>query len=164
MADRKKRPKSEAFTLRVPARIENLHIIRYVVLNAADYFGFSKEDAAKVEIATDEACTNVIRHGYMERKGKKGDDLLYICLSFEADKMVIEIVDRAKPFSPLGHPPPTIENYAKDCGKGGLGIYIMKSLMDEITHAYTGEGNRLQLVKFLPRARSGGARSSGKKA
>lgn len=142
---------SDIITLSVPAQLENLHMIRYVVLHAAMQFGFSSEDAAKVEMAADEACTNVILHGYGDQAKKEPYPPLFLNFLFDKEKLIIEIADQAKRFSPIRQEPPAIENLHHRRQKGGLGIYIMNSLMDEISHNYSEDagGNVLQLIKFL---------------
>ncbi|MBI2191419.1 MAG: anti-sigma regulatory factor [Planctomycetes bacterium] len=144
-------PLPPSITLCVPARTDSLHLIRYVVLHGAIQFGFPEEDAAKIEMATDEACSNVIVHGYGVARSDRNHPPLYIYIYFEPDRILIRIVDKAKPFSPLSHGDVQIHEYLKQGKLGGLGIFIMKALVDEITHQYSeGEGNKLELVKFLP--------------
>ena len=134
----------------IPARVEYLHLIRYVVHHGAKEFGFTGEEAAKIEMAADEACTNIILHGYLSGSGADTQPV-YVNLLFEADRMIIQIVDRAESFSPLEHGKVSIEDHIREGRRRGLGIYIMKSFMDEINHDYDREsGNKLELVKFLP--------------
>lgn len=137
-------------SLCVPARVEYLHLIRYVVQHAAREFGFSSEDAAKIEMSADEACTNVIIHGY-DGSGGTGGQAVYVNLIFQSDRMIIQIIDRTDAFSPLEHHDIRLEDHVRQGRRRGLGIYIMKSFMDEINHDYNSEtGNKLELVKFLP--------------
>ena len=85
---------SDIITLSVPAQLENLHMIRYVVLHAAMQFGFSSEDAAKVEMDDDEACTNVILHGYGDQAKKEPYPPLFLNILFDKEKLIIEIADQ----------------------------------------------------------------------
>jgi len=137
-------------SLCVPARVEYLHLIRYVVQHAAREFGFSSEDAAKIEMSADEACTNVIIHGY-DGAGAGDSQAVYVNLIFQSGRMIIQIIDRTDAFSPLEHTDIRLDDHIRQGKRRGLGIYIMKSFMDEISHDYNSEtGNKLELVKFLP--------------
>jgi serine/threonine-protein kinase RsbW len=142
---------SKLISMCVPAQVEFLHLIRYVVRCAAKEFGFDAEDAAKIEMAADEACTNVMLHGYED---ETGDQSVYVKLQFDADRMILKIIDRAKAFSPIERDTFTLEEHLKRGQRGGLGIYIMRSFMDEVNHEYGKDGNQLELIKFLPSSES----------
>jgi serine/threonine-protein kinase RsbW len=150
MSERQQLSSPLLISLCVPARVEFLHLIRYVVQHAAREFGFSSEDASKIEMSADEACTNVIIHGYRGEGG--GDDqTVYVKLFFQSDRMIIQIIDHTSAFSPLEQGDVCLEEHLRTGRRRGLGIYIIKSFMDEITHDYDSEtGNKLELVKFLP--------------
>jgi len=104
----------------VPAQVEFLHLIRYVVRSAAKEFGFGAEDAAKIEMAADEACTNVMLHGYEDESGEQS---VYVKMEFNADRMILKIIDRAKAFSPIERETVTVEEHLKKGQRGGLGIH-----------------------------------------
>lgn len=145
-----------SISLCVPARTDSLHLIRYVVLHGAVQFGFTDEDAAKIEMAADEACSNVIVHGYGVKTASQENLPIYINIYFEPDRLLIQIMDRAKAFSPLEMEDMNLQDYLKQERLGGLGIFIMKSFVDEISHKYTqSTGNKLELIKFLPGKRPG---------
>ncbi|MDA0836355.1 MAG: ATP-binding protein [Planctomycetota bacterium] len=142
---------SKLISMCVPAQVEFLHLIRYVVRNASKEFGFSEEDAAKIEMAADEACTNVMLHGYED---ESGDQSVYVKMQFGADRMILKIIDKAKAFSPIERDTFTLAEHLKRGQRGGLGIYIMRSFMDEVNHEYGTDGNELELIKFLPTSES----------
>jgi serine/threonine-protein kinase RsbW len=144
---------SDSIGLSVPARVENLHLIRYVVQHAAENFGFTREDAAMIQMAVDEACTNVVLHGRRSTHGEQVQSPLYVRICFQQDRLVIQIVDGARRFSPLDWRSISVDEYVQQGHTHGLGIFIMKSFMDEIIHEYDENvGNRLRLIKVLPRA------------
>jgi anti-sigma regulatory factor (Ser/Thr protein kinase) len=97
----------------------------------------------QIESAVDEACTNVINYAY---DGKPG----YISLSVarEDNTAVITINDKGKQFDPNSIAVPDTRSDIFDRSIGGLGIYIMKKLMDEIIYHYDPKtGNTLILKK-----------------
>jgi anti-sigma regulatory factor (Ser/Thr protein kinase) len=105
-------------------------------------------------MSADEACTNVIIHGYQGGRGDGGDQTVYVKLLFQSDRMVIQIIDHTGAFSPLEQQDICLDEHVRAGRRRGLGIYIMKSFMDEISHDYDSRtGNKLELVKFLPAKR-----------
>ena len=137
--------------LAVPGRAQYLDLIRKVVTDVVQRMGFGEEDAAKIEMAVDEACTNVMEHGYedgMAAFGAPGP--IDLKLTIEADRIVITIRDAARPFSPAEFEPTDLQTYFATGDGRGLGIYIMKTFMDEVVHSEADQGgNQLTLVKYL---------------
>lgn len=138
--------------LGVPGSTKYLALIREVVLGVADRMGFEEEAAAKIVMAVDEACSNVMEHGYaglgeVERLRSMVD----LDLVLEADRMTINITDRGRPFSLAKLEEQNLAEYFANGEGGGLGIHIMKIFMDEVAQQPLPEGgNQLTLVKYLP--------------
>jgi anti-sigma regulatory factor (Ser/Thr protein kinase) len=96
-----------------------------------------------LETAVDEASTNVIKHAY----GGKGGFFEITC-DLQGEDIVIIIGDRGKPFDPNKVPLPDVDASLEERKAGGLGIYMMKKLMDEVIYCFDKvEGNRLELRK-----------------
>jgi anti-sigma regulatory factor (Ser/Thr protein kinase) len=96
-----------------------------------------------VETAVDEASTNVIKHAY----GGKGGFFEISC-DMQGSDIVIRIRDRGSPFDPGSVPQPDVSAGLEDRKIGGLGIYIMKKMMDEVNYSFDIEqGNRLEMRK-----------------
>jgi anti-sigma regulatory factor (Ser/Thr protein kinase) len=95
------------------------------------------------ETAVDEASTNVAKYAY----GGKGGFFQISCALHDTD-IVVTIRDHGKKFDPKSVPLPEVVSQLEDRKVGGLGIYMMKKLMDRIDYSYSEqEGNRLELVK-----------------
>jgi len=96
-----------------------------------------------VETAVDEASTNVIKHAYA---GKGG--FFEISCDMQGNDIVIMIRDRGKPFDPGSVPQPDVAADLEKRKIGGLGIYIMKKMMDEVKYSFDAkQGNRLEMRK-----------------
>ena len=96
-----------------------------------------------VPLAVDEAVTNIIAHGYQGQGGA-----IEIEVSLEGDALVIRIRDEAAPFDPTIVPPPDVTLPLEQRIPGGLGIHLIRQIMDEMTHRVTPQGgNELTLVK-----------------
>jgi serine/threonine-protein kinase RsbW len=99
-----------------------------------------------LETAVDEASTNVVKHAYA---GKGG--FYQISCALRGTDIVVTIRDHGNKFDPNSVPLPEVISQLEDRKVGGLGIYMMKKMMDQVNHSYSDrEGNRLDLVKKLP--------------
>jgi|WetSurMetagenome_2_1015567.scaffolds.fasta_scaffold824951_1 serine/threonine-protein kinase RsbW len=99
----------------------------------------------KVQLAIDEACTNVINYAYNGQAG-------YMKLGLERDgeNLLITVNDKGKPFDPTKVPLPDLTAELEERKIGGLGIYFMKQLMDEVRYSYDpGQGNTLTMRKAV---------------
>ncbi|MBK7895388.1 MAG: ATP-binding protein [Anaerolineaceae bacterium] len=135
-----------------PGRYDEIQRICQFVADGAAACGLDATAVFHIELACDEACTNVIEHAY------GGEDLGSIRVGWHCvgDAFIITIHDNGRSFDPdavpkpslpdlpEGAPPPDID----DVKVGGLGIHFMEQLMDEISFSFDGDaGNTLTLVK-----------------
>jgi len=135
-------------TITIPSRTERLIRVREFVSTAARKFGFSDEDVSKIALAVDEACTNIIKHAY------KSDPTKNISVTIKGRNGTFEIAirDSGKDFDPAGVPSPDMKEYLAHYRRGGLGMYLMKSLMDKIEYDIKpGMPNEVRLTKYLHR-------------
>lgn len=134
--------------LSVKSTTDNLAEIRGFTKNAALLCGFSDDAVGKIILAVDEACTNIIKHAY--KYSPLGN--INISIKFADNKFEIAITDEGIHFNPDNIPEPDIKEYYKQKKVGGLGVYLIKKLMDEVKYSTTsGNKNKVVLVKFLPR-------------
>lgn len=132
--------------LTVPARFERLAQIAEFVTQAARESGLSEDDVFHVEMAVDEACSNVIEHAYAERAG----DIDLECRCPEQGQFEIVIRDSGEPFDPDAVPLPQVsaDMDLDELSEGGLGLYFMRKLMDEVRfESVPGQGNVLRMTK-----------------
>ncbi len=134
------------YRLRIPSQTENLEIIRSFVGHIARRVGFDDEDANKIEIAVDEACSNVIKHAY-ERDARQPIDIV---IKIDYDKLTVIVTDHGKGFDPSSIKMPDMKEYLAELRVGGLGIYLMRSLMDEVAYDIKpGVRNQVKMVKYF---------------
>jgi len=103
---------------------------------------FSEEIINELQLAVEEAIANTILHGYCDAPGD-------VAVGIHVTDGVVEvrIEDRATPFDPLTVPEPDRESDLDERGIGGLGIYLIRSLVDEVVYRYADGKNILTLVK-----------------
>jgi len=133
----------------IPGRYDRIIEVCKFVIAGAETVGFNEDALFKIELACDEACTNVIEHAY------RGENMGEIRVSwhFTDGKFTIVIDDDAMPFDPNEVPEPNVPGGNGDLDTlriGGLGIHFMRNLMDEIRF-FSNEkrGNRLVMIKNL---------------
>lgn len=130
----------------VKSTTDNLALVREFTKKAAEECGFPEETSGKIVLAVDEACTNIIKHAYKYSP----DGKIIITIKFDKDKLAISIIDEGTHFNPNNVPEPNIVEYYKQKKVGGLGIFLMKKLMDEVKYStISGNKNEVTLVKYL---------------
>ncbi len=124
---------------------ENLLIVREFVRSAAVEFNFSEDTIEKIILAVDEACTNIIKHAY----NYSPDGIIKLSIICEAGKFIVNIIDNGIHFNPDTVPEPDIREFYKQKKVGGLGMYLMKKLMDEVRYSKLSDNsNQVELVKY----------------
>jgi len=136
---------SQADELRLHAQPEQLPAVRAWVREAAKRTGCGEELAENLVLAVNEACMNVIQHGYGYGFGEGKEMLLRA--RREQGTLVFELLDEAPPVRPEEIQPRPLD----EIRPGGLGVHFMRSIMDEVTFVEppAGYGNLLRMVKRL---------------
>ncbi|MCD6167260.1 ATP-binding protein [bacterium] len=134
------------YHLNTPSSSENLGQIRDFVGEIARKAGFTEEYVNKIQIAVDEACTNVVQHAYKGMIPKDIDVLVEV----NSDKLTVTVSDQGRGFDPHSFPPLDMNAYFANLKRGGLGIYLIHMLMDEVEFMINpGRKNSVRMVKFL---------------
>lgn len=134
------------YHLKIPGETDNLEIIRLFVSSIAEKAGFNADDISKIELAVDEACANVIKHAYdKETKGP-----IDIAIEIDYKKLVIMITDHGRGFDVSQILQKDVKEYLAELHVGGLGIYLMKALMDEVEFdSQPGVKTQVRMVKYF---------------
>jgi serine/threonine-protein kinase RsbW len=140
------RKKNRTNELRVQSKTENLSEIRdFVSVNALDA-GIPEATVEKIILAVDEACTNIIKHAYQHSPEGK----IIIKVEYDREKFTVTIIDYGNSFDPDKVPLPDLQKYYREHRVGGLGMYLMKSLMDDVTYTTVpGKYNQVLLSKKI---------------
>ncbi len=105
--------------------------------------GFEEDEIHDIQLAVEEAITNVIVHGYRDLPG-----MIAVRSRVSAEMAEIAIEDSAPPFDPLLLPEPDTSSDLDDRTIGGLGVHFIRELMDGIEYRYENGKNILVLVKW----------------
>ena len=146
--------RSSSKRLVVPADVKHLHRLAAYASTAAQEAGFDAIQAGRIELAVDEACSNIIEHAY---QGKEGGDIdlevqIRVGLSIK-----FVLIDYGQPFNPNSVPnyePCTPLTEIENLKIGGLGLHLMRQTMDDICFEFgvqgeTGAFNRLTMTKHV---------------
>jgi serine/threonine-protein kinase RsbW len=126
-----------------PGQFNSLAAIGEFVTRAAETVGLDARATYAVQMAVDEACTNIIEYAY---GGEGRGDIECTCHTND-DGLTIILRDQGRPFDPGSVPEPDRDADIHECKIGGLGLYFMRQLMDEVHFEFTDSGNVLTMVK-----------------
>lgn len=119
-------PQSHAIML--TARYKNLDTVREYFAAAAQEAGFSEKQIYEIQMAVDEAFTNVIEHSY----GGETNQPVECSYEIQEQGMLITMKDYGEPFNPEDIPAPDLLSDIKERNVGGLGMHFIHNLMDEV--------------------------------
>jgi len=126
------------------ANYQNLDEIREFVGEKARQVGFSDKEVYSIQLAADEASTNIIEHAYT---GVEDGNIEIDCDFVDGDLKIV-MRDQGKPFNPSSVPEPNVKADLSDRQIGGLGMYLMRKLMDQVSYESSVErGNVLTMTK-----------------
>lgn len=134
-------------TVQFAAKFEFLDEIREFVGDVARKNGFTDKEVYNIQLATDEAASNIVEHAY---EGVS-DGLLEISCGYRSNAITIILVDHGEPFDPSDVPAPDLKADLSDRKIGGLGLFLMRKLMDEVHYDAEPRKNRNTLTMIKRR-------------
>jgi len=136
----------QKYQLKLLSQTDNLEIIREFVSKIVTKAGFCETDVNKIELAVDEACANVIKHAYPSNATKQH---LQVALEIDYQKISVIVTDHGRGFDVSKIKAIDMSEYLAEMKVGGLGIHLIKTLMDDIEFdIQPGKKNQVKLVKY----------------
>lgn len=129
----------DRFELEIESKLENLAVIADFIADSMREFGLADPKIFEIQMAVDEACTNIINYGYTV-------GMINISCWRRDEDVIVVIKDRGKPFDPTSVPPPDLDASLEKRKIGGLGVYFMKTLVDEVRYEFRDGKNVLTMV------------------
>ena len=127
-----------------PAKFEFLDEIRDFVAQVAHEGGFTQKEIYSLQLAADEAASNIIEHAY---EGISDADIDITC-DMRGELIIITMHDTGAPFDPSRVKQPNIKADLSERQIGGLGVYLMRKIMDEVRYESSARtGNLLTMTK-----------------
>ena len=126
------------------AKFENLDEIREFVGGIAREGGFSDKDVYNIQLATDEAASNIIEHAYET----VSNGTLDLACGMRGNSITVILTDHGQSFDPSIVPVPDLKADLSDRKIGGLGLFLMRKLMDEVHYeSRPDKSNVLTMIK-----------------
>lgn len=132
------------------AELKNLHEMLEFVCLQAEASGMGRDMIATIELASEEALVNIIKHGYKGLATADGE-IQISCQEIQAPKALeITIKDQGVAFNPLTGAPPIPEGIPVDqMPIGGYGVFLIRKIMDQVAYKREGGSNVLTLTKEI---------------
>ena len=132
--------------LRVEANVENLPKVLAFVDDQLEMAECPMKAKIQIDIAVEEIFVNIAHYAYAPGTG---DALIRVRISDEPAKVLIDFEDSGIPYNPLEKADPDVTLNVQEREIGGLGIFMVKKIVDEIRYEYADGNNRLTLGKLL---------------
>jgi len=136
---------NDSITLTVRNQIEALAPLTQSVEAFGARHHLSEAVVFAVTLALDEIVTNVVSYGYDD----SADHDIHVCMSLRADDLIVEVEDDGRPFNPLEAEAPDLDASLADRKVGGLGIHLVRKLMDGLEYHREQGKNRLVMRKSV---------------
>ena len=108
--------------------------------------GVSEQYASAIHLVLEETVANVILYGYRDAR----EHTIDVTLSIHGPDVILTVADDAMAFNPLLAPPPELDKPLEERPIGGLGIHLVRSMMDDVQYARRDGRNILTMRKRLP--------------
>jgi anti-sigma regulatory factor (Ser/Thr protein kinase) len=132
---------SETFHKIFAANVDKLAEVTEFVEECADHFKLDAKKKFGLLVALEEAFVNICSYAYPNRDG-----LIEIFSEEDGDGFVLEITDSGNPFNVLSLPDPDLSLDIQDREIGGLGVYFIRRLTDNVSYRRENDRNILRLV------------------
>ncbi|MCL2111973.1 MAG: ATP-binding protein [Clostridiales bacterium] len=126
----------------IPARPDRLYDVLEFIGGAMRGAEISESDQNNINIAVEEIFVNIANYAYPNGEGD-----ITVRLSTEQDQFTVEFKDGGTQYDPLAKPDPDTSLSAEERNIGGLGILIVKKLMDRVEYRYENNTNTLLIQK-----------------
>lgn len=128
--------------IKVDATIENISVITDFINKELDIYNCPEKEKIKINIAIDELIANIAKYAYSNEIGQ-----VVVQVDMNKDYILMNFIDKGIPYNPLERAEPDVTLSLEERKVGGLGIYLVKKLMDDITYEYIDGKNVLKVRK-----------------
>lgn len=136
---------SQVYLLDITSDMANLERVAEFIADIARKSNLSQRQSDDVQMAVDEAVTNVMEHAY----AGQSDGIIFIKCRVNAKEFFVEIRDTGKTFDTQKVKKPNTKSPLSARSIGGLGVFFMKKLMDKVEFTRDQSGNITRMTKKL---------------
>jgi len=137
---------SQLHEMRVQAILENIPEVLNFLKNSLMQSNCEAETISQLELAVEEIFVNIASYAYTKGQGQA---IIRIDLSDTTRLLTLQFEDTGVPFNPLNKEAPDINAPLENRDIGGLGIFIVNTIMDEVSYEYKDNKNILTLKKRI---------------
>ena len=132
--------------LLIEAVVDNLDVVNSFVHQFIERFDCSKRTLMQLDLFVEEIFVNIASYAYFPNTG-----LVKILIEAKREPITISLtfIDSGVPYNPLEQSDPDINLSSEERQIGGLGIFLIKNLVDDISYKFVDGQNVLQIIKFL---------------
>lgn len=134
-----------SITIRLPVDLKEIERLNRIVRQFGDLHEVPGRTLYAVNLALDELVTNIVLHGFEDAAGQEFEARV----TAHKDAIVAEVEDQGRPFNLLDAPAPDLSAPLDERALGGLGIHLVRSLMDRVEYQRAGEKNVLTIRKRI---------------
>ncbi len=134
-----------SITIRLPVDPKEIEHLNRIVRQFGDLHEVPGRTLYAVNLALDEVVTNVVVHGF----DNPANEEVEARITVREGVITAEVEDGGRPFNPLDAPPPDLNAPLDERAIGGLGIHLVKSLMDRVEYRREGAKNVLTVRKRI---------------
>jgi len=134
-----------SISIRIEADVREIERLNRLVPQFGELHDVPSRTLYAVNLALDELVTNVVLYGFSEPSGQE----VLVKLSTAGSELVASVCDGGKPFNPLEVRPPDLNAPLEDRELGGLGVHLVRSLMDHVSYARENDQNVLTVRKKI---------------
>ena len=131
--------------INIKATVANIIKVTEFINEELDLYNCPNEDKININIAIDEIITNIVKYAY--NRSEVGE--ISVKVDVSDNQVDISFIDSGIPYNPVIQPDPDITLSAQDRKIGGLGIFLVKKLMDEVIYEYRDGKNILKIKKIF---------------
>ncbi len=128
----------------VPARIENLENMIAFIRKGVESVGLTKKELNQVHLVCEETLLNIINYAYPD---KTGDIEISYQIDTGSKEITLQFCDGGVPFNPLSVPEPDVDAPIEERDVGGLGIFLVRKIMQDVQYRRQDDKNILTLTK-----------------
>ena len=128
----------------IPSATRHLGAVRRFVAKRAEAEGLPEEAVQELRMAVEEACANVIEHAYEGDNSREID----VAVIADTERFTVRIRDEGQPFRPDTYATPNVRELIKRRRSGGLGVHLMRRLMDQVEYRSRQGTNEVYLTKY----------------
>ena len=133
--------------LQIPADTIFLEMIRNFIFSIPAVTKMNRREQYNVVMAVEEACENIISHAYTK---KSENPNIKVQVEYDARKIAVTVIDKGRGFSRNKGLEKKLGNKTTDVKIGGLGLYIIENLMDNIDYSINpGVENKVRMIKYI---------------